>query len=395
MTMSSTLIKKIGATAILSLFALVLLAPVSLAQEGGLFDPLGTIKTTLGTPPECEKIEDAAAKDECVKSHKVSVIDFSEGRDWGNLPASTQKLLDGLGYKKLSELIQKADENLANEISYENFIKGLEGMTDASGALNEHGIRILGEIKYQGESQLQAVILAVAKVFRNLMGALGMVFVVIAGIQMIFAQGDEAKITEQKHAITYTLIGLAILLILERIINAVYGVPGEIRALTPESAMKVDLEIYGVISYMKAILGSVAIFMIVISGMRTIFAQGEEEAITTQRKAILWTVVGLMLILVNQVVVENIFINPVRGQEGQIAQSNIQNILNLFGKVLQFLLGFVGLFALAALIYGGGSMVANFGNEEAVGKAKKIVTNAIVGIVIILSAFAIVSTVIL
>ncbi len=393
------MLKKIGGLATLFLFAGILFAPVTLAQ--GLFDTLDTIKTTLNKPAACEKIKDKTSDEykKCVKENKVSVIDFSKSRTWGNLPEETQSILKGLGYLNLDAVIAKADDEQIKGTTYEEFLKELKGLTyesgDALGNLNDHGKLVLGEIKYQGESQLQAIILAVAKVFRNLMGALGMIFIVIAGLQMIFAQGEEAKITEQKNAITYALIGLVIILIIERIINAVYGVPGEMRSLTPETASKVDLEIYGLISYMKAILGSVAIFMIILSGMKTIFAQGDEAEITNQRKAILWTIVGLALILINKVVVQNLFISPTRLQKGQITQGNIQKILTLFGEGLQFLLGFVGLFALAALVYGAGSMVANFGNEEAVAKAKKITTNAIVGIIIILSAFTIVTTVIL
>ena len=55
----------------------------------------------------------------------------------------------------------------------------------------------------------------------------------------------------------------------------------------------------------------------------------------------------------------------------------------------------MGLIAFAALIYGAAMMVMNMGEDEAVTQAKNIIKNALIGIVIILSAFAIVSTVII
>lgn len=375
-------LRKIGAAAILSLVFCGLLLPVLPAQGAQLFDALDTIKsnTEKGTGG-------------------VSIVDFANTRPWGNLPEETKNLLmpPAGNYDNLDQIIQEADKAMAegNAASVEEYIKGISGMADQAGKeLNRHGFLLLGEIIYQGESQLNAVVLAVVKVVRNLIGSMAIVFIVVSGIMMIFAQGEESKITEQKRSITYAIIGLVIILLIERMISAIYGVPGEQRALTTASAALVSAEIYGLISYIKAILGSVAVFMIVLNGFRTVTAQGDEEIMKTQRGAILWTIVGLALIVINKVVVENFFIGPATSESGQITKTNVQNILDLFGRIAQYLMGFAGLVAFAALIYGAGSMIANFGEEEGTERAKKIVKNSAIGIVIILSAYAIVATMI-
>ena len=331
----------------------------------------------------------------------MDVVDFS---NWGNLPPETKtKILTQYSDGKFNNedisldailKFYKSDANPDKDMIA--FVeKNFNGFVD-NGVPNKNGQNLIKELAYQGEGQLHMAILAVAKVFRNLMGSIAVIFIVVSGIMMVFAQGDETKITEQKHAITYAIIGLVTILLIERLVTAIYGAPGgENAVLTPTSATQVSIEIYGLISYIKAILGSVAIFMIVLSGIRTVTSQGEEEKITTQRKAILWTIVGLGLILVNQVVVENIFTKPVQENAGQIQKTNVDTILGAFGTVTQFILGFVGLVAFALLIYGASTMVANYGNDELVEKAKKIIKNAIIGIIIILSAFAIVSTMIL
>ncbi len=382
------ILRKIGAYAILTLVLFAILAPLSFAQNGGLFDTLDTIKTNVGG------------------ATGVNIVDFSQGRTWGNLPEETWKLLaKPVGpYDNLDQIIKEANDAVAKKdyASIEAYVKDIPGMADkpgkidiVGGDLNKNGFLLLGEILYQGESQLHAVVVAAVQVLRNLMGSVAVVFIVVSGILLIFAQGDETKITEQKRSITYAIIGLVAILLIERLITAIYGVPGEQRALTPSTAAQVSLEVYGLISYIKAILGSVAIFMIVISGFRTVASQGEEEQIKTQRGAILWTIVGLALVLLNKVVVENIFIKPAQSASGQITKSNVQNILDLFGKVAQFLMGFVGLVAFAALVYGAATLVANYSNDEAVDKAKKIIKNSLIGIIIILSAYAIVNTMIL
>lgn len=74
---------------------------------------------------------------------------------------------------------------------------------------------------------------------------------------------------------------------------------------------------------------------------------------------------------------------PTAVAPGTLGQ-NITNIINYF-------LGLLGLIAVAFLIYAGILMVTAGGNEEQVGKARKIIMYAVVGIVIILLSYTIVT----
>lgn len=58
--------------------------------------------------------------------------------------------------------------------------------------------------------------------------------------------------------------------------------------------------------------------------------------------------------------------------------------------IVNSLLAILGLVAVVFLIYAGVLMVTSAGNEEATGKAKKIITYAAIGIVIILLSYSIV-----
>jgi hypothetical protein len=59
--------------------------------------------------------------------------------------------------------------------------------------------------------------------------------------------------------------------------------------------------------------------------------------------------------------------------------------------IVNYALGFLGIIAVILIIYGGILMVTSAGNEEAVGKAKKIITYAAIGIVIIILSYSIVT----
>ncbi|MBU1017981.1 pilin [Patescibacteria group bacterium] len=83
------------------------------------------------------------------------------------------------------------------------------------------------------------------------------------------------------------------------------------------------------------------------------------------------------------------FDNPQGGTAPNVAAQgtlgqNITTIINYF-------LGLLGLIAVAMLIYAGVLMVTAGGNDEQVGKSKKIMIYAVVGIVIILLSYTIVT----
>lgn len=68
------------------------------------------------------------------------------------------------------------------------------------------------------------------------------------------------------------------------------------------------------------------------------------------------------------------------------------NARDFIRNVLNFALTFLGIVALAIVIYGGFLYVTSAGNEEQSGKGKKAVTYAAIGIIIILGSFALVNT---
>jgi hypothetical protein len=72
------------------------------------------------------------------------------------------------------------------------------------------------------------------------------------------------------------------------------------------------------------------------------------------------------------------------------AQGDAKELLK---TMLNFFLSFLGFVATMMVIYGGVLYVTSAGNDENVGKAKKILIYAFVGIVLILLSFAIVNTI--
>jgi hypothetical protein len=61
----------------------------------------------------------------------------------------------------------------------------------------------------------------------------------------------------------------------------------------------------------------------------------------------------------------------------------------IIGSVIKIILSFLGVLFLILMIYGGFVWMKAMGNEQEVTKAKSILTNAIIGLIIVLAAYAI------
>jgi len=71
--------------------------------------------------------------------------------------------------------------------------------------------------------------------------------------------------------------------------------------------------------------------------------------------------------------------------------SNTQDIRIIIAKIIRIILGFLGIIAVGLIIYAGWLWMTSEGNEEKVGQAKKILQNAVIGLIIIMASFAIAS----
>jgi len=325
---------------------------------------------------------------------------------WGDLPLRIIGILESeTSYKSLQDMIYihilDSNDPDIRESGAAGLQDVLESVIGEDGSGNIYRLLNDTEVKFiidstiilssPGEAQLNQVGRAVANTIKNIAGALAIIWIIIAGARMIFARGDENTITEQKRAILWGVIGLLAILLTDRMIDVLYGPAGNIRTELVLDQGFSD-EIYGIVTFLKAIIGMIAIFFIVLSGIKTVFASGEEDKITQQRKSVLWVVIGLILIAIDQILVENFFIIPTQLQSDRIETSNVVSIINITGSVLKFTLGFVGLITFGILIYGAATMVMNYGNDEMVQKSKKIIKNAIIGILVILSAYVIVAS---
>ncbi len=103
--------------------------------------------------------------------------------------------------------------------------------------------------------------------------------------------------------------------------------------------------------------------------------------------------------LINAAVIAGLSLSPIlvsaqtrgglKNLEGKIDLSTSLDLIETIGRIIDFLLGFLGVLALILILYAGFLWMTAAGNEEKVAKAKKIMGAAVIGLVIILASFAI------
>lgn len=385
-----------------ALFLMIIqISPLAIAQEN-LFDTLDDIK---------QKVEgDTGRLNEKGEKIEIDVVDFSENNPWGSLNNEIINELKSKNITDLNDLAKKAgymnsEKNVSKLVEYIGNLgfsqldpDGIPLLDQAGNPLlSDEGNLIVAEVVYKGESQIRSIGLSVIKVIRNIIGSIAVIWIIISAIQMVTANGDETKTTQSRQSILYIIAGLVVILLIEQVVTIIFGAPGAIRGLTTNN-IALSNEVAGILGFIRTLIGTLVMLFIIINGFKTIVSQGDEEKIKNERRAIGWSVAGVVVVLINEFIINNIFLQPLNrqraGETDAITANNVSNLINLMGTVMQFILGFVGLIAFAATVYAGASMILNYGNEEQVQKSRKLLMNALIGIVIILSAFAIVSTLI-
>ena len=76
---------------------------------------------------------------------------------------------------------------------------------------------------------------------------------------------------------------------------------------------------------------------------------------------------------------------------GSFANLASQDIKVTIGNIVQIVIGFLGILLVLYLLYGGFLWFTSGGNEDKIDQAKRIIISAVVGLVLVLAAFAIAS----
>lgn len=242
----------------------------------------------------------------------------------------------------------------------------------------------------EGISTIQTVIFQMIDVVKYMLGSLAVLVMAILGIRLTVSAKSEEKITEAKTHLTYLLIGFVLVMIVDYFVaNVLYGVEGEVLS-SEESARffssQGSLELQRIYTGVETFVGVIAVLVIIINGFRMVVSAGEE--IDVQKKAIMWAVVGLVIIGIAELVIKDIIF----AEQGSTL--NIPRGIDLIVTLTNFITGFVAFLSVALIVYAGIQFVISFVSEGSNDKGKKALLAAIIGIIVVAGSYALTSTII-
>ena len=133
----------------------------------------------------------------------------------------------------------------------------------------------------------------------------------------------------------------------------------------------------------------VAFFMMVIAGFRFAAAQGNEEKLTTARRNLMYTIIGIAVVFASKILVSYISSLLEGGSSGPI-----RTFINKLQSTLYLIIGFLFTLVTVYFIWGIIQYVGAGGGEEKITIGKRHMIWGIVGMTIMAAAWPIVSLIV-
>ncbi len=146
------------------------------------------------------------------------------------------------------------------------------------------------------------------------------------------------------------------------------------------------------------VIATLAMIMIIYAGVRMIFSQGDPQAITSAKSTMFYAIGGFVIASFAYVIVASIeFFLGVSNQPGGdsffVNPLSLDTAEGLLVRIVGLILSVAGTIAVLFIVIGGFRYVMAGGNEEQVKKAKGTVTWAVIGLIIILVSYTIMSVI--
>lgn len=234
---------------------------------------------------------------------------------------------------------------------------------------------------------------------RIIVGAVAVVFIVVAGFSMVISGQNEETAKKQKTTITYAVIGLIMISIAGPIAEVFDYRTGNVIGDGNELQARVKLfdeTTKLIITFLKYLLGGLATLMFVRAGALMVMFGDNDEDVGKEKKNLALGAAGLTLVMFSDFFLRRVFYVTEfnASQDTTTVKLDANEFLRQLVAITNLMVSFVAPIMMLALVAGGVLYASAGGDEERTNLAKKIIKNSLIGIIIIYGAFAIVSTII-
>jgi hypothetical protein len=243
-----------------------------------------------------------------------------------------------------------------------------------------------------GANSITSALLYGADLLKYGLATVAVVMIIFIGVKLITAGKKIDDVSpKMKEALKYVIIGFVVVMVADPLVRQVFfGESGEVfrsEADAQLAAQRGTEQAKGIYNMFEYFTGAVAVLMIVYAGIKMVASQGNEDAIGKSKKQIMWACVGIALIGLSEFIVKDI-VFPKEGSQIVDVNAGRRMIVN----ITNFASGFIAAVAIAFYMVAGVTYVTALGKEDKVGKAKKMIFGATIGLLVAMAAYALVNT---
>lgn len=228
----------------------------------------------------------------------------------------------------------------------------------------------------------------------------GILYITIAGYTLVTQGNTEEEVTKAKKGIIFTIIAFAMISMSQNIAK-VFDMDGTTLLSSPQDILNrvhiFDKQTEIFVTFVKYLIGAFAVIQIVRHGFKMITSGGNDEETTKRKKAIGFSIAGLLLVNLGDIAINKVFYKVDKtvysGITGVHPSMDAKAGVSQIVGVTNLIVTFVGPIGVLMLIVGAIMYATSGGQDEQMQKAKRILVTAGIGLVLIFGAFAIVSTV--
>ena len=260
----------------------------------------------------------------------------------------------------------------------------------------------------EGQSITKTAIENAIKYGKILTSVIAVLFIILMGARYVTSGGDEEAVKKSTKGLLMSILALAIISMSQEVAEIVgfygssqtFGADPQGSILGLDNMMErvrlFDRRVEVIMVFIKYFIGSLAVLMLVVNGVKLVVGGGEEENIKKARNGVIYSILGLIILLVGNTFVENVFYEidkDVYSTTGAQPTTNVEGAIEELVGITNLVVSFVGPLLLLLILVGGIMYLTAGGEEERMNKAKRLLIAAIIGVIVIYGAFAIVSTV--
>ena len=217
------------------------------------------------------------------------------------------------------------------------------------------------------------------------------IYVVYIWVTMIISMWtDEDKLSKSKNQLWYSLIALVFINIPWRIYNAIYvwernQVINENSDIaytwSADTWLFVNSDVFdwvigSIISFIEVFIFGIALFVLVMAGIKIMTSRWKEEKVTEAKNKITYSIFAM------------IFVGMIEAWKFVAISWDIGTTwLTLFGKLINLALFFAGPVVILFLTMAGYYYITSNGDDEKIKKAKNIIINTIIAVLLLVVMF--------